>query len=253
MKYRTAFVTGASSGIGWELARRLALLGTEVAIAARREDRLRDLQKVIEGEGGHARVYPLDVGDTALTVATIRRADEDMRGLDLLVANAGMGQSRAADELGWSDCEPILRVNVAGAVATLMAILERMVARRRGHLVGVSSLAQVRGLPANALYSGSKAFLSTFLEGLRVDLQGSGVVVTDVRPGFVNTPLTAKNSFPMPWMMSVQAAVEVIVGGIESGAKVISFPWQLAALAGGARFVPRALYDALATRVKRTS
>jgi short-subunit dehydrogenase len=250
MDHRTAFVTGASSGIGWALARKLGLLGVEVALAARREDRLRQLEATIVSDGGRARVYPVDVADAAAAIAALRRADDEMDGIDLVVANAGLGQSRFGDELTWVDCQPILRVNVEGAVATLTAILDRMVTRRRGHLVGVSSLAQVRGLPARALYSGSKAFLSTFLEGLRVDLKHTGITVTDVRPGFVETPLTDQNSFPMPWIMSVDAAVDAIVRGIERRSKVVSFPWQLAALAGGARLIPRSVYDALAGHVR---
>ncbi len=251
MEYRTAFVTGASSGIGSALARHLAGMGLEIGLAARREERLRELAANICADGGRARVYPLDVADTGATVLTLERADDEMGGLDLVVANAGLGQPRFGDELAWPDCEPMVRVNVAGAVATLTAILPRMVARRRGHLVGISSLAQYRALPANAVYSASKAFLSTFLEGLRIDLKSANVAVTDVRPGFVETSFVQSNQFPMPWMMSKEEAACHIARGIERRAKVVAFPWQLATAAASTRLLPASLYEAIAGRMRR--
>src|SRR5687768_6874352 len=201
MTLRTAFITGASSGIGAALARRLASRGTLVCLAARREPELRDLAQRIRGDGGRAHIYPLDVADPEKTEATVQQADDEHGGLDLVVANAGIGEEKWAGRLRWEDCRATIQINVIGAVATLTAVLPRMAERRRGHLVGISSLAQYRGLPKNAAYSGSKAFLSVFLEGLRVDLRDLGVGVTDVRPGFVRTPMTAKHKHPMPFML----------------------------------------------------
>jgi len=148
------------------------------------------------------------------------------------------------------DCEPTLRVNVEGAVATLVAIVDRMVARGHGHLVGISSLAQYRGLPRNAIYSASKAFLSTFLEGLRVDLRGTGVSVTDVRPGFVRTPLTDKNDHPMPFMVEAEDAAAIVWRGIRRREPVVAFPWQLATVVRSANLLPASLYDHAVTRTR---
>jgi hypothetical protein len=105
-----------------------------------------------------------------------------------------------------------------------------MLERRRGHIVGISSLAQYRGLPRNAIYSASKAFLSTFLEGLRIDLRGTGVEVTDVRPGFVRTSMTAGNKHVMPFLMDLPDATEAILQGMTRREPVVAFPWQLAAI-----------------------
>jgi len=243
MEIRTALITGASSGIGWSLAHRLALAGVEVALVARRRDRLEALAESIRKEGGEARVYAADVGNGADVVAHVQKADEEMGGLDLVVANAGVGAERWSGKLRWEDVQPTIAVNVTGAAATLTAVLPRMVERKRGHLVGMSSLAGLRGMPRNAAYSASKAFLSTFLEALRVDLRGTGVHVTDVQPGFVRTPMTASNKFKMPFLMDVEEAVSEIVRGIEARASVVAFPAPMAAAARAGRLLPNAIWD----------
>ncbi|WP_373046509.1 SDR family NAD(P)-dependent oxidoreductase [Vulgatibacter sp.] len=250
MDIRTAFITGASSGIGWSLAHRLSRAGVEVALLARRRDRLEALAEEIAHAGGMARIYEGDVGNAPESVATVQRADDEMGGLDLVVANAGVGNERWAGKLRWEDVEPSIAVNVAGAAATLTAVLPRMVERKRGHLVGVSSLAGFRGLPRSAAYSASKAFLSTFLESLRVDLRGTGVTVTDVQPGFVRTPMTAANRFKMPFLVDCEDAVDEIVQGIENGDAVVAFPAPLVAAVRAGRLLPNALYDRAVTKAR---
>lgn len=243
MKIRTAFVTGASGGIGEALARALAAEGIEVAVSARRSEELDRVAEAVRQAGGRARTYPLDVRDPEETVRTLRRADDAMGGIDLVVANAGVGREAWSGKLTYEDCEPLLAVNVVGATATLTALLPRMVERRRGHLVGISSLAQYRGFPRNAAYSASKAYLSTFLESVRVDLRGRGVAVTDVRPGFVRTEMTAKNKFRMPLLVEADAAARIIVRGIAHERAVIAFPWPLAALMRSSSLLPTTVWD----------
>jgi short-subunit dehydrogenase len=252
MRARTALVTGASSGIGMALARRLAVEGAEVALAARREKPLVDLCREISDAGGKARVVVLDVADPKATIATLERADDDMQGIDLVVANAGVGKARWGGGLSWDDCGEILSVNVLGAVATFTALLARMVARKRGHLVGISSLAQYRGLPNNAVYGASKAFLSTFMESLRIDLRGTGVSVTDVRPWFVRTPMTDQQDFDRPFLMQADDAAGVIVRGIEKRLPVVEFPWQLAAIARSSRLLPVSVWDRAVVRALKS-
>src|SRR6185436_8970319 len=132
MEHRTAFVTGASSGIGFELSKRLAKEGVEVGIAARREEELRKLEREIREQGGRARVYPLDVADVEAVTRALERADDEMGGVDLVVANAGIGNHRWSGKLSYKDCAPIIAVNVQGAVATLTVLLPKMVERKRG-------------------------------------------------------------------------------------------------------------------------
>jgi len=251
MDYRTAFVTGASSGIGLGLSKQLAKQGIEVALAARREADLRDLERQIVADGGRARVYPLDVADTDATTRTLERADDEMGGIDLVVANAGIDRHRWSGKLSYLDCAPVIAVNVQGTVATLTALLPKMVERRRGHLVGISSLAQYRGLPSAATYCASKAFVSHFLEALRVDLRGTGVAVTDVRPGFVRTPMTASNAFPMPFLVNLDPAVKTILAGIRRRAPVVAFPWQLATIVRAGTLLPASVYDRIVRRARQ--
>jgi short-subunit dehydrogenase len=251
VRARTALVTGASSGIGMALARCMALEGAEVALVARREKPLSDLCREISGAGGKARIFTLDVTDPKAVIATLERADDEMQGIDVVVANAGVGKARWGGALSWDDCREILSVNVLGAAATLTALLPRMVFRKRGHLVGISSLAQYRGLPNNAAYGASKAFLSTFLESLRIDLRGTGVGVTDVRPGFVRTAMTDQQDFERPFLMHADDAAKAILRGIKKDVPVVAFPWQLVAIARSSRLLPSSVYDKAVVRAMK--
>ena len=243
MSYRNALVTGASSGIGLSLARRLAARGTEVVLAARREELLRTAVEEIATAGGKARVLVLDVSDPDATAEAIRRVDDELGGLELVVANAGIASEKWAGKLTWEHARPTLAVNVMGAAATLTAVLPRMVERKRGHLVGISSLAGYRGLPRSAAYSASKAFLAVFLEALRVDLHGTGVAVTDVQPGFVKTAITESNKFKMPFLMELEDATERILAGIDRRASTVAFPWPLATAVRTSRLLPNGVWD----------
>lgn len=246
--YRTAFVTGASSGIGAALCKLLAEQGLEVALAARREDELHALAKQIESAGGRARVVAIDVGDPERVVQIMRETDDAMDGIDLVVANAGTSKTRWSGKLQWADCAPTIRVNVVGTTATLTALIPRMVERERGHLVGVSSLAAYRGLPKNAAYSASKAFVSTFLESLRVDLRGKGIGVTDVRPGYVRTALTEGNK-NMPFIMDATAAARHIFDAVAAKKAVHAFPLPMAMGVRSVAALPNAIYDHVANRM----
>jgi short-subunit dehydrogenase len=246
---RTAFVTGASAGIGRALAERLAQRGTTVALAARRQDLLDEVRRAIEAKGGHALVVPVDVSRPEAIIAAMERADDELAGIDLVIANAGIGGNMHATKMTWAAIAPIFQLNVMGAIATLTALLPRMSARGRGHLVGVSSLAGMRGLPKTAPYSATKAALSTFLESLHVDLAGSGIFVTDVRPGYVKTDLTAGRSYKMPMLMELEEATEIILAGIDAGEPVVAFPKPLEAALAATRLLPRAGYLQLARKL----
>lgn len=244
---RRALITGASSGIGAALARTLAREGVEVVLVARREAALRELADTITREGGKAHVEALDVGDPEATVAAIQRIDDALGGLDLVVANAGVGGRRWAGKLDWDACRTIIDVNVRGAAATLVAVLPRMVERGHGQLVGVSSIAQYRGMPKSAAYSASKSFLSTFLESLRVDLRSSGVSVTDVRAGFVDTPLSA--GVPTkPFEIDADAAAKLIRDAIAARQGVLVFPLPMRMLGSLLTVMPAAIYEPIMAR-----
>ena len=245
MDARTAFITGASSGIGKALALRLAREGVEVGLAARRTEQLEGVAQLIRQSGGRAQVFALDVRQPKAVFETMQRADDIMQGIDLVIANAGLANNRRAQKFRWAECEDMLAVNVTGAAATLTALLDRMIARDRGHLVGVSSLAGMRALPGMAAYTATKAFLSRFLEGLRIDLSGSNVHITDVRPGFVSSEMTEHyktTGQPMPFLVSAEAAANIITESIISKEPVIAFPWQMKRLMQTATLLPETVW-----------
>lgn len=251
MNYRTALVTGASSGVGLNLSQRMARDGVEVILAARRVDLLEELADDIRQQGGAARICPLDVTDPEETKRAIAEVDVAVGGLDLVVANAGVAIQRWSGKLEFEHCQNVIDVNVTGTVATLTSIVPAMVKRQHGQVVAISSLAQYRGLPKFAVYSASKAFISTFVESLRVDLSTTGVVVTDVRPGFIRTPLNEEQADSLPFLVEVDDAAETIWKGIQRRQAVVEFPWQLAAGLKSLSVLPAAIYDPTARKVLR--
>jgi len=250
MSYRTALVTGASSGLGRGLALWLAKRGLRVFAAGRRIPQLQALADEAQAAGATVEPLELDVTRTEAHLERLRELDSECGGLDLVVANAGVGGVTHGKRLEWDKVRAIIDTNVTGAAATLTAVLPRMVERRRGHVVGISSLAAHRGLAGHAAYSASKAFLATFMESLRVDLSSTGVRVTTIYPGFVKSEMTADNHFPMPFLMETDAAVELMGTAILRGETELSFPWQLALPSRLAKVLPNPLFDAAARRLR---
>jgi NAD(P)-dependent dehydrogenase (short-subunit alcohol dehydrogenase family) len=246
---RTAFITGASSGLGRGLALHYARAGWTVHAAARRGEELEALRReaVAAGAPGRIAAVPLDVTDAPALAAALRDAERAAGGaLDLVVANAGVGYFTQGRDLDWEGVKRLLDVNVAAACVTVSAALPAMVARGEGTVAAVSSLAGFRGLPGNAAYSASKAALRTFMESLRVHLRGSGVRVVTICPGFVKTPMTARNRFAMPFLMDLDEAVEAMARGLDRGDAEVVFPWQLGWLERALASLPRGAYERLA-------
>ncbi len=239
---RRALVTGASSGLGRSLAAWLAAHGVTVVAAARRREKLDELRDEAARTGGVIEPLELDVADVAAVRERLLEIDGRDGGLDLVVANAGAGELTPARKLDWEACERILRVNVLGAAATLTAALPGMLARDRGHLVAIASVAAVRGLPNNAAYGSSKAFLRSFMESLRVDLSTTGVKTTCVFPGFVKSEMTAPNKFAMPFLLETDDAAARIGRAIFAQRAELWFPWQTALLGRALELIPSPLY-----------
>lgn len=250
---RAAVITGASSGLGAEMARQLAASGVPVGLIARRGDLLNALAARIAEAGGTALVAVADVADPNATRDAIASIAARLGPIDLLIANAGVARPSSASDFSAAEFERMLRVNLLGASYAIEAVLPGMLARGRGHLVGISSLAAYRGLPGSAGYSASKAALSTLLEGFRVELRGTGIAVTTVHPGYVRTEMTADNDFAMPFLMEVEPAARIILRGIAARRAEVNFPWPLARFLGFARYWPNALYDRAAGAIDRRS
>jgi short-subunit dehydrogenase len=246
---RSVFITGASGGLGRGLSLHYAKQGATVFAAARRKDELSRLSA--EAPQGAIVPVPVDVQDSEALVKAIHRAEEEAGGaLDMVIANAGIGQPTNARKMDWQVVKRILEVNVTAACVTLAAALPKMVERNAGHIVAVSSLAAFRGMPGNASYCASKAALRIWMESVRVDLRRTGVRATTIYPGFVKTELTAKNKFRMPFLMELDDAVQAMARGLARGAKTISFPLPMAALTRTLAAIPRSVYEPLAGKMR---
>ena len=242
---RTVLITGASSGIGEALALEYGTRGAHVALLARREAELEAVAERVRQRGGTATTLVVDVSDASATIDAVKRSERALGGLDLVIANAGVGSSGHASRLRWEDVERTIDVNVKGAMATLVAAIPIMLSQQRGHLVGVSSLAGKRALPESGAYSASKAALSTFLETLRLDLGPAGIFVTDVQPGFVATPINANTTHAKPFLWTAEKAARVIADRLDRAPAVVSFPWPLVLATSLLRGFPAWIYDRL--------
>jgi short-subunit dehydrogenase len=248
----TVLVTGASSGLGRGLALHYARAGATVHALARRKPELDALVAEAAGAPGRILPVPLDVTDSEALVRAIESAHVLAGGaLDLVIANAGVGDQTPGWRMDWRLVKRIMDVNVSAACVTIAAALPAMVEREKGTVVAISSLGAFRGFPRGAAYSGSKAALHTFMESIRVDLASAGVKALTVYPGFVKTEMTAKNPYPMPLLMELEPAVRTIARGIERGSPVISFPLPTRIAVTLLGSVPRTIYEALAANRRR--
>lgn len=235
---KVAVVTGASSGIGFELAKALAAEGCRVGLLARREEPLRALAGEIAARNGVAAAAVADVSNPKHLEEGVASIRSRLGPIDLMVANAGVGKPTLLDPVNVPDVEDMFRVNVLGMVYSFAAVMPEMLARKTGHLVAVSSLAGYRGLPGESAYCASKAAMNVYLDGLRIHLRGTGVAVTTVCPGFVKTPMTAMNTFHMPGLMGADEAARRIVRAVRARKKVYNFPWRLHLMVKLSRWLP---------------
>jgi short-subunit dehydrogenase len=224
-----AVITGASSGIGAAIARELSSRGWELLLLARRVELIEKLPR--------SEAVACDVGDAA----AVKRAVTGS--FDLAIANAGLGIRNHAAKFSIEDAESVIRVNVLGMMYLYDAVIPSMIERRSGRFAGVASLAGLRGLPSAAPYSASKAAMQAFLEASRIELAQFRVGVSTINPGFVETPMTEKNRFRMPFLWTAERAARVIVDGLERGKRVIEFPRPMSLFMRTARLVPDSLYD----------
>ena len=229
---RTALVTGGSRGLGRALALALARRGAQVVVTGREREQLATVAAEVARCGYPGKALVLDAGDTKASVARIRELDAELGGLDLVVANAGVGMPDPdMTPYGWEALDAAFHVNFCGAAATLTAALPAMVERGRGHLVAISSLASFGPLPGAAAYCAPKAGLAMLAACLRLDLAGSGVAVTTVNLGFVATRMVARSRHAMPQLLTAEGAAARIVAGLARRPATITLP---RALAGGA-------------------
>lgn len=244
---RVAWVTGAGSGIGAELAVQLAQAGWRVAISARSADAL----ATVAARTDRISAYPLDVTDLDAVAETIARIEAELGPIDLAVLNAGTYKPVSAKNFTAAAVGQNVEVNLMGTAKCLEVLMPRMTARRRGHIAVVSSLTGYAGLPTSAGYGATKAALINMCESLEPELAVHGVKMTVVTPGFVDTPLTRKNDFAMPFLIGVEDAAGRIVKGLRAGRFEISFPRRMAWAIGLLAALPHPLRLAITRRMVR--
>ena len=237
------FITGASSGIGAALARHYAACGAVLGLVARRGDMLQQLGKELGVE--HA-CYALDVRDAE----ALRQAAADFMAKygapDIVIANAGVSRGTLTEHV--EDIlafRAIMDINVLGMVHTFQPFLQPMKAAGQGSLVGIASIAGLRGLPGAGAYSASKAAAISYLESLRVELATSGIAVTTICPGYIKTSMTDVNPYPMPFLMEADAAARKMAQFINAHRRFVIMPWQMALIGRLMKLLPAGLWDVI--------
>jgi len=244
-----AWITGASTGIGAAVAARLVQEGWTVAITARAAG---TLQALADRHPGKMLAAPGDVTDAAAMKAIV--ADIEGRAgrpVALAMFNAGAWQEMGAADFDLAAFRTMVDVNLLGTANGLDAVMPGMIARGRGQIAIVASVAGYRGLPRAVAYGATKAALISMAESLEFDLKPRGVTVNIVNPGFVRTPMTDVNTFPMPFLLEVEDAAGRIVRGLRRGRFEICFPWQLALPLQILALLPHRLFHALLARGTR--
>ena len=236
-------ISGASSGIGLALARHYLERGAIVAAIARRGELLQALAVEFPGK---VSCYTLDVRDAH----AIQEAARDFMARtgvpDIVIANAGVSRGTLTEYVEDEEVfQNIMDINVLGIVKTFQPFLAALREARHGTLVGIASVAGFRGLPGSGAYSASKAAAISYLESLRVELHGSGLRVVTLCPGYIRTPMTDKNTYPMPFLLDPEVAALRMARIIARGDSFAVVPWQMALVGWVLKRLPNWLYDAI--------
>ncbi len=244
-------VTGASSGIGLALARHYLERGATIAAFARRGELLQSLAAEFPGK---VFPYTLDVRDAQ----AIQQAAADFMARvgvpDIVIANAGVSRGTLTEYAEDLDAfQQVMDINVLGMVKTFQPFIHAMRETKRGRLVGIASVAGFRGLPGSEAYSASKAAAISYLESLRVELRSSGIKVVTIAPGYIESPMTDVNTYPMPFIIPADEAARRMARVIERGSSFAVVPWQMGVVGWLLKRLPNWLYDALFSRAPHKS
>jgi short-subunit dehydrogenase len=241
---RLAFITGASSGIGQALAARFYQAGYDLALVARRTAEIEAWALEQKIDASRCGIYSADVAQIDSIVAAGTACLERQGVPDVVIANAGI--SVGIDTAERSDLDVfarLLAINNVGLAATFHPFVRAMQSRGSGRLVGIGSVAAIRGLPGHGAYCASKAGVVAYCESLRTELRGSGVKVATISPGYVDTPLTQGNRYGMPFLMQPADFADKAFHAIEAGTSYRVIPWQMGVVAKLLRLLPNALFD----------
>ena len=240
-KPQRVFITGASSGIGQALAKHYASQSATLGLVARRGEVLQALSAEL---GVECAIYALDVRDGD----ALEKAAQDFMAHfgvpDIVIANAGVSHGTLTEHKeDIAAFKAVLEINVLGMLHTFQPFIDSMRQAGKGSLVGIASVAGIRGLPGAGAYSASKAAAISYLESLRVEMAPSGVHVTTIAPGYIRTPMTDVNTYKMPFLMDADVAAAKFAKAIENRRRFVVIPWQMSWVARFMRFIPPVLWD----------
>ena len=234
-------ITGTTSGIGRALALHYATPGTTLGLIGRRQELLTAVAEHCQGQGATVLPAPLDVRDATTMRAYAGQFVAQAGGVDVVIANAGVGDpdnlaSGSAAHHAW-----LFEVNVIGLLNTLLPFIPYMIQQQHGQLVAIASVAGFRALPGSTTYAATKIAVRTLMEGYGWELQQHGITTTTINPGFIVSEMTANNQFPMPFLLQTNAAARRIARAIARQRRVYTFPWPMAIAARLLPLIPGAL------------
>ena len=245
---KLAWITGASSGIGRAVALKLADEGLTVAASARGLNKLAELEALRPNQ---IFAFPVDVTEQNAVASAVSKIEDNLGPIFLTILSAGGYRRDGVTRFDGKAFADVMTLNVVGTGYCMEAVIPRMVQRQAGHIAVVSSVAGYVGLPGGAFYGATKAALINLCEGLLPELERYGVKLTVINPGFVDTPLTQKNDFPMPFLISVEEAADAIIKGLGRVHFEIIFPWKMAAAIKLLRALPRPLLFMITRKMLR--
>jgi short-subunit dehydrogenase len=243
------FITGASSGLGAALAKQYAAQGHTLGLLARRRDRLHELAASLPGR--HY-LYVVDVQDRDELHAAANNFIEQVGEVDIVIACAGISAGTLTEQTDdFGVFKAIFETNVMATVSTFEPFVPQMIKRQSGTLVGIASVAGVRGLPGAGAYSASKSAVTTYCESLRLELKPHNVGVVTIAPGYIRTEMTAKNPYQMPFLMDAEVFATKALSAIQQKKSYVVIPWQMGVVGKLMRLLPNWLYDRLAVNAPR--
>ncbi|MCX6169507.1 MAG: SDR family NAD(P)-dependent oxidoreductase [Ignavibacteriales bacterium] len=247
---KVVLITGASSGIGKAIALQLLREKCRLILLARRIELLEELVNQSQITNNQPLIIKCDVSKKNEVASAYKVIKEKFGSVDVAILNSGVGRTVTVDNYDSRFAEETFGANFFGIVYWVEQLLPDFVKIKKGMIVGVSSLADNRGYSGSGFYCASKAAVSIYFEGLRVELKRYGIKVITVKPGFVKTPMTAQNKFKMPFLMEPEEAAQIIIDGIKREKRIIQFPWQMALLTRIVGLIPGSLYEWLASKTK---
>ena len=236
--WRVVWITGASTGIGAAIARQLADQGVTVAASARSAESL----AALAAANSNIKPFPLDVTDEAAVAGCFQTIELEFGAIDLIIAGAGTYAAVTMGDFNTQAFKRMYEVNYLGVINVLAAALPAFRARKSGHISWIASVAGYRGLPKAAAYGPTKAALINLAESLKEELAPDNVLISVINPGFVKTPMTAQNDFPMPFLMDAEDAARATLDGLQGKRFEVAYPKRFVAILKLARVLPYALY-----------